>query len=136
VGVFRVRARVWNPDDPSRCIEVELLVDTGATYTLLPSNLLEELGVKPSRWVRLRLADGRVVERPLGEVGIEIEGYRARATPVVFGEGDVCLLGSVTMEQLGLAPDPIAKRLKPVEAYLLLASSTRSVALSTSWRLN
>ena len=121
MGVFKVRAKVWNPDDPSRSIEVELLVDTGTTYTLLPSNLLEKLGVQPSRWVKLRLANGRVAERPLGEIGIEIEGYRARATPVVFGESDICLLGSVTMEQLGLAPDPIAKKLKPVEAYLLLA---------------
>ena len=119
VGIFKVRAKVWNPDDPSKCVEVELLVDTGATYTLLPSDLLAKLEIKPSRWIKLRLADGRVVERPVGEIGIEIEGYRARATPVVFGESDICLLGSVTIEQLGLAPDPIAKKLKPVEAYLL-----------------
>ncbi|MEM2991474.1 MAG: Retroviral aspartyl protease, partial [Halobacteria archaeon] len=38
---------------------------------------------------------------------------------VVFGEENVYLLGSVTMEQLGLAPDPIEKRLKPVEALLM-----------------
>ncbi len=70
------------------------------------------------RIARLRLADGRVVERPLGEVGIEIEGFRASATPVIFGDEDIYLLGSVTMEQLGLAPDTIAKRLRPVEAFL------------------
>ena len=103
-------------------MEVGLLVDTGATYTVLPASVLGGLGVEAFRTVRLRLADGRVVERPLGEVGIEIEGYSASATPVVFGDEGTYLLGSVTLEQLGLAPDPIEKRLKPVEALLMSLS--------------
>ncbi len=118
MGIFSVRARIWSPFNESKSIEVELVVDTGATYTVIPSRLLESLGIRPMRIARLRLADGRVVERPLGEVGIEIEGFRASATPVIFGDEGIYLLGSVTMEQLGLAPDPIAKRLRPVEAFL------------------
>lgn len=77
---------------------------------------LEQRGV---RKVNLRLADGRVLEKLLGEVGIEVSGVKATATPIVFGEEDVYLLGSVTMEQLELAPDPIQKRLNPVEALLM-----------------
>ncbi|MEM2127937.1 MAG: aspartyl protease family protein [Candidatus Bathyarchaeia archaeon] len=119
MGVFSVKAVIWNPLNPSRKSELELLVDTGSTYTVLPTGLLRRLGVDSIRVVRLRLADGRVTERPLGEVGIEIEGIKATATPTVFGEGDTSLLGSVTMEQLGLAPDPIEKRLKTVEALLM-----------------
>lgn len=119
MGVFKVNAWVWNPSAPEKKVLLELLVDTGATYTVLPESLLKSLGVKPFRVARLRLADNRILEKSLGEVGIEVEGYRASATPVVFGEEEVYLLGSVTMEQLGLAPDPIAKRLKPVEALLM-----------------
>ena len=119
MGIFRVRALIWNPVDPSKRYEVELIVDTGATYTVLPKSLLEKIGVKPFRTIRLRLADGRIVEKPLGEIGIEIMGYKASATPVVFGEEDIFLLGSVTLEQLSLAPDPIEKKLKPVEALLM-----------------
>ena len=119
MGVFSVRARVWNPFKPDKALDVELIVDTGATYTVLPTDMLEGLDVKPFRTVRLRLDDGRVIERPLGEVGIEIEGFRASATPVVFGDRGINLLGSVTMEQLGLAPDPVEKRLRPVEALLM-----------------
>ncbi|MCI4408692.1 MAG: aspartyl protease family protein [Thermofilum sp.] len=119
MGVFKVNAWVWNPSTPEKKVLLELLVDTGATYTVLPESLLKSLGVKPLRVARLRLADNRILEKSLGEVGIEVEGYRASATPVVFGEEEVYLLGSVTMEQLGLAPDPIAKRLKPVEALLM-----------------
>jgi len=120
MGVFKVSARVWNVSESSKLNVVELLVDTGATYTVLPASVLNSLNVTPIRIARLKLADGRVVERPVGEVGIEIEGFRASATPVVFGDEGVYLLGSVTMEQLGLAPDPVSKTLKPTEALLML----------------
>ncbi|OYT50778.1 MAG: Retroviral aspartyl protease [Desulfurococcales archaeon ex4484_204] len=119
MGVFRVKACIWNPLDPGRSKGVELLVDTGATYTVISRDVLESLKIEVLRHVRLRLADDRVIERPLGEVGIEIEGYKASATPVVFGDPDIYILGSVTMEQLGLAPDPVTKKLKPVEALLM-----------------
>jgi len=119
LGVFKVRARIWNPLNPSRFRDVELLVDTGATYTVIPHDVLEDLSIRVLRRVRLRLADNRVVEEAVGEVGIEIEGYRASATPVVFGDPDIYILGSVTMEQLGLAPDPITKKLRPTEALLM-----------------
>ena len=123
MGTFRVKAKVWNPSKIGNVLDVELIVDTGATYTVLPAKTLEKLGIEVMRTARLRLADNRVIERPLGEIGIEIEEYKASATPVVFGEEDVYLLGAVTMEQLGLAPDPIKKRLKPVEALLMKFSS-------------
>jgi predicted aspartyl protease len=116
---------VWNVGVPEKRLSLELLVGTGATYTVIPSRVLEALEVKPARMVRLRLADGRIMERPLGEVGIDIEGYTASATPVVFGDEGVYLLGSVTMEQLGLAPDPIARRLRPTEALLMISLEAR-----------
>ncbi len=121
MGVFKVRAVVWNVQDFSRKVDVDLLVDTGSTYTVIPRSILEQLGAVSIRTVKLRLADNRVIEKPLGEVGIEIDGFKATATPVIFGEEDVFLLGSVTMEQLGLAPDPVERRLKPVEALLMKA---------------
>lgn len=119
MGVFSVKARVWNPLNPKLSRDVELLVDTGATYTVLPEDLLKELGVKGVRLVKVRLASGEVVERWLGEVGIEVSGYRVSATPVIFGFPKVYLLGSVTMEQLGLMPDPIERRLRPIEVLMM-----------------
>ena len=104
--LFYVEATVWNPRGVGRRKRVTLLVDRGATYTVLPAALLAELGVAPTRKVRLRLADNKVVEREL--VGGDRGG----------GEG-VYLLGSVTMEQMGLTPDPVQKRLRPTEALLM-----------------
>ena len=48
MGTFKVKASIWRVDNPSRRVGVELIVDTGATYTMIPQSLLEELGVKKS----------------------------------------------------------------------------------------
>jgi predicted aspartyl protease len=119
---FTVKVTVWNPRKPEIKIDLELLVDSGATYTVIPSNVLKSLEIETIRLIRLRLADNKFIEKPLGEIGIEIEGYKASATPVVFGEEGIYLLGSVTMEQLGLMPDPVHKKLKPTEALLMQVS--------------
>jgi predicted aspartyl protease len=122
MGAFTVKVTVWNPRKPEIKIDLELLVDSGATYTVIPANVLKSLEIESIRLIRLRLADNRVIEKPLGEIGIEIEGYKASATPVVFGDEGIYLLGSVTMEQLGLMPDPVHKKLKPTEALLMQVS--------------
>jgi predicted aspartyl protease len=113
---------VWNPRKPEIKVNLELLVDSGATYTVIPSSILKSLEIEPIRSIKLRLADNRIIEKPLGEIGIEIEGYKANATPVVFGDEGIYLLGSVTMEQLGLMPDPVHRKLKPTEALLMQVS--------------
>jgi predicted aspartyl protease len=46
---------VWNVGVPEKRLSLELLVGTGATYTVIPSRVLEALEVKPARMVRLRL---------------------------------------------------------------------------------
>jgi len=114
-----VKAIIWNPMNPVNKVEVELIVDTGATYTVISTSILNKLGINPTRTVQVMLADNRVIEKSMGEVGIEIEGYRASATPVIFGDEGINLLGSVTMEQLGLAPDPVSKRLRPTVVLLM-----------------
>ena len=119
---FTVKVTVWNPRKPEIKVNLELSVDSGATYTVIPSSILKLLEIEPIRSIKLRLADNRIIEKPLGEIGIEIEGYKANATPVVFGDEGIYLLGSVTMEQLGLMPDPVHRKLKPTEALLMQVS--------------
>ncbi len=118
MGYIRVRARIWNIEKPTEIKEVELLVNTGAIYTVLPSTLLRSMGVKPVGRRRFRLADNRVVEREVGIIGIEVEGVKTH-TPVVFGDENVYLLGTVTLEELGLEVDPVTRKLKPAELLLM-----------------
>ena len=124
MSTFTVKAIIWNPTNPINRVEVELVVNIGTTYTVIPTSTLNKLGINPTRTVQVMLADNRVIEKPMGEVGIEIEGYRASATPAIFGDEGINLLGSVTMEQLGLAPDPVLKRLRPTEALLMFLSNS------------
>lgn len=111
----KVRAKVWNIEDPSKFREVEMLVDTGSTYTILPRSLLEELGVKPIGKRKLKLADGRIIEREVGMIGIEVEGEKIH-TPVIFGDEGIYLLGIVTLEELGLELDLSTGKLKHADA--------------------
>ncbi len=102
--------------DGGKSLEVKATVDTGATYTVLPSNLLRRLGVTVTRQARFEMGDGRILEMDVGNAWATINGVSA-VTPVVFGEDDTQpLLGAVTMEELLLAVDPVQQRLVPTNA--------------------
>lgn len=98
--------------------EVELLADTGALYSVVPRHILQELGVKPVERLEFEFADGRTIEREVGEVRFHYDGRR-RVSTVIFGKGsDSGLLGVVTMEELGLKVDPVSKQLRPTRMIL------------------
>ena len=85
MGTFRTDVEVENPTRPGERRRVtNVLVDTGAELSWLPSDVLEGLGVERfSRW-RFRQASGTVVERWVGPVFIHVVGKRA-ADEVIFG---------------------------------------------------
>jgi clan AA aspartic protease len=112
---FSVPVQILGPRGQA---EVAALVDTGATHTLLPRNLLVELGVQPLERVAFELADERVVEYEIGGVRPRLDG-RERTTVVVMGpEGATPLLGATTLEIFNLAVDPVRQRLIPVPGLL------------------
>ena len=99
-------------------VEVEALVDTGATHTLLPRDLLMSLGVEAVERVTFQLADERTVEYEVGEARLRLDGWE-RTVLVVFGpEGAAPLLGATTLELFNLAVDPVRRRLVPVPGLL------------------
>ena len=118
MGYIRVKARVWNVENPAISREVEFLTDTGAIYTVLPSSLLRELNVKPIGRRKFRLANNQVIERDVGILGIEVKGIKTH-TITVFGDEGVYLLGVVTLEELGLEVDPVRGELRPMELLLM-----------------
>ena len=115
MGTFRVRIEIGDIER-RRFEPIEALVDTGATYTVLPKGLLQELGVVAHRSTSFALADGRRVERSLGRAWIRL-GAQEEFSLVVFG--DDALLGAVTLEEFLLAPDPVGQRLVPVPALMM-----------------
>ena len=112
LGVFNWPIRLESMDG-SKSLEIEAMVDTGASYTIVPAYLLKELGVQPIDKLALVLADGRRVEYDIGRAMATIDG-RTEATLVVFGEDSARpLLGAYTLEGLRLAVDPTNGRLMP-----------------------
>ncbi|OYT38457.1 MAG: aspartyl protease [Desulfurococcales archaeon ex4484_58] len=100
-------------------VKVRFLVDSGATYTVLEKNVWVELGLEPIDEMEFILADGTVIKRKISEAIIELPGFGERHSPVILGEeGDVNILGIVTLEIFGLILDPFKRELRPIRAIL------------------
>lgn len=117
MGITYARAKVTGAGCRSEM--VEFLVDSGARYTLLPSEVWKRLKLKPARTESFRLEDGTVVERRLSECVVEFAGKKGH-TPVILGEpgDDQPLLGVVTLEELGLVLHPFNRQLLPMQLFL------------------
>jgi clan AA aspartic protease len=105
---------------------VRMLVDTGATYTVLPSDLVKRLGITPApRRLKVRLADGRGKSMRVGTVFVRLLGREAAETALIGSRGVEPLLGVEALEALGLAVDPASRTLKPTRAHAVLLVSIR-----------
>ncbi|GAH71648.1 unnamed protein product [marine sediment metagenome] len=116
MGVTYVEAQVKGSSGKQE--NVKFLVDSGATYSLLPKAVWETIGLKPKRKVSFTLADGTTVERSVSEAFITFPQGEAH-TPVILGEkDDEALLGIVTLEILGLVFNPFDRTLHPMRMLL------------------
>lgn len=116
MGIIYIEGKVTGPNDKE--VIVRFLVDSGATYTLLPYDTWQKIGLLPKRSVTFTLADGTTLKRKVSECHIALhegEGH----TPVILGEpGDKALLGVVTLEILGLKLNPFSRTLEPLRMLL------------------
>jgi len=119
MGHVWVEARLVNPISGVE-LKTLALVDTGATYTVVPWSVYEELN--------LVIVGKKIVETAKGPTEtdesflvIEIKGKRA-VTPVLISRDlkDV-VVGVLTLEALGLAVDPTTGELKESRILLLIA---------------
>jgi predicted aspartyl protease len=118
MGFVKVKVAVENVLRPASQREVELLVDRGALYSMIPAAILREISVEPYQKLDFELADGTTVHRDVGEVRFRHDGRRA-VSPVIFGEGnDASVLGVVTLEAMGLEVDPVRKQIRPTKLIL------------------
>ena len=116
MGTFFHPLTLIGPDGARETIEA--LVDTGSTFTTVPRPVLARLEITPFTKARMRLANGQVVEREIGEVRAEVDGLQQRTIVCVFGEPDApALLGAQTLETFLLGVDPDQRRLVPVEGW-------------------
>ena len=117
MGITYVEGRVKGPTGITD--DVRFLVDSGATYSLLPKLVWEKIGLTPKRSMTFRLADGTGIDRDISECLIQLPQGEAH-TPVILGEsGDEALLGVVTLEILGLVLNPFNRELQPMRMLMM-----------------
>jgi hypothetical protein len=91
MGLTHVRARTANPAPPSRTASIKFLVDSGAG----------------------------VLTRASHDASTARDQAPQEASPVIFGEpDDAALLGTVSLESLGLLLDPMKRVLRPLPMVL------------------
>lgn len=118
MGLTVLTIEVGNPARPKITRPIEFLIDSGAIYSVVSSEVLEEIGIKPLKEEEFRLANGSKIIRKKG-VAIFKYNDRIGGVDVIFGEkGDASLLGALTLEALGLSLDPLKRELKPLPMIL------------------
>lgn len=117
VGVTYVEGVATGPT--GKQATVRFLVDSGATYSLLPFDVWQAIELRPKRSFAFTLADGTTIERQVSECHLSLPQGEDH-TPVILGEpGDEALLGVVTLEILGLVLNPFSRQLQPMRLLLV-----------------
>jgi len=115
MGVFSVAISIGDTES-QQWVELSATVDTGAFMMSMPGSLLRELGVTPTFTDNFRTADGGVRDMDVGPARLRLNG-REVITYIAFNEDYTTpLLGSLALETLRLAVDPVEQRLFPLDS--------------------
>ena len=118
MGTVYVNVNLSNPARPGIASEdVRVLVDTGATLSVFPASLLDQLGIERIGQRRFR-GFGGVVTRDVGDARMHYAGVTAGVTVVFGDEGDPAIMGVTALETLGYHIDPVAEELHRVDMLL------------------
>jgi predicted aspartyl protease len=119
MGTFKEKILISSAEKPELKTELECVVDTGATYTWIPQDVLSELEIARKFTRKFKIADGSTIERAMSWILVT---YKNQTVPTLVAFGDTQsepLLGAVTLEELGLTVDPVSKNLIPAVGYML-----------------
>lgn len=112
MGITYIEGTVIGPTGKDATLE--LLVDTGNMYAVLPHRVWQAIELQPERTEGFRLMDGTKIERQMSDCRIRLPQGEG-PTFVVLGEpGDEALLGVHTLEGFGLMVNPLTRELVPM----------------------
>lgn len=128
MGLFAVRTTLIGPTGLTE--DLDLLVDTGATFSVIPTAVANRLGLRVRRLQPVLIAGGRRDVWPLAEVRMAVEGRADVPTLCFITDAGPMLLGAMTLESLCLAVDPVGRRL--VDADAIIGATRRRAPLRVS----
>jgi predicted aspartyl protease len=89
-----------------------VLIDTGATYTVLPEKILEKIGAwGPMPPTKVTLGNAKTVKAKVYGVAITIKGVEAPAISITC-KGAQTVIGVETLESVGVKLDPTTGKLE------------------------
>ena len=100
-----------------REVEVEALVDTGATRLYLKPTVIKKLGLERTDTVRSRTTNGDAIRYKYEPVRLELMGRHENFDVVEVPEQVPNLLGQVPLEVLDFVVDPRGQKLIPNPAH-------------------
>ena len=127
MGTFRVDLWIGNLFTGTGT-NIDALVDSGTTYSMIPRSVLEELGIEPVETRLSRIADGSRAEFQTSWARFSAAGRNGVAR-VSFGPAGIYLLGATALEDMGLAVDPVDKRLIAQESLLMQLKCANQASL-------
>lgn len=116
VGETRVKFRVYSG---GVFVELEGLVDTGATFTKIPKWAASKIGLQAIYKAEVMLGDGRTVTRGLAYAEVEMEGIRRLVPVAIGGDEEMPVIGYTTLEILGFKVNPVTGKLEKTPAIEL-----------------
>ncbi len=97
-----------------RRVEIEAVVDTGATQLVLPAKVAKALGLRRLGRVWVRSAnEARAMRDIVGGVTLRLMGRIVTVDAIVEPDKEYALLGQIPLEGLDLHVDPRGQRLIP-----------------------
>jgi len=116
MGIIYIEGTLEGPT--GKKADIRFLVDSGATYSLLPNRVWESIELVEKRRMSFVLADGTSMERGISEAYLVLQEGEGH-TPVILGEeDDEALLGVVTLEIMGLVFNPFDRTLHPMRMLM------------------
>jgi hypothetical protein len=104
MGTFEIEIEVGDAQG-ERWDKLTATVGTKAVFAWAPRELLEGLGLQPAKRIPLRHLDGRLIKRDVVDTWLRLDD-KSQIVTFVFGEKrDPALVGSETLQALGLSAD-------------------------------
>ena len=131
MGVVRAKGTVYSADQKHQ-EPLEILVDTGSTLTWIPEDMALRLSIEATGHALFETADGRTLERPIGDALVDCIGSRGIVGIAFARPDDRAVLGATALERLGLEVDPVRPVLRKVGRYLVLGLGSQTPRGSVS----
>ncbi|MDZ7289793.1 MAG: hypothetical protein ONB44_06805 [candidate division KSB1 bacterium] len=114
MGKVMEKIKLTNVFDPSKSVEVDAVIDSGATMLALPQDIVDQLALRKNREVKVRYANNHVEDKSVyGVVEVELLGRVGNFDVLAEPTGASPLVGQVILEVLDLLIDAKSRKLIP-----------------------